>query len=90
MVADLGGESGDDLEAKYMGICRLSPSDRVRRIGEITTIKFRRHPELIATHRHFMHPLRAMGWRLSVLYWRRHCEPLSSATLSLESTVDLV
>jgi hypothetical protein len=56
-VADLGGESGDDLEAKYMGICRLSPSGRVRRIGEITTIKFRHRPDLIATRRHFMHSL---------------------------------
>jgi len=39
IVADLGGESGDELEAKYMGICRLSPSDRARRIGETASIK---------------------------------------------------
>jgi len=37
-VADLGGGSGDDLEAKYMGICRRSPNDPVRRIGKITLI----------------------------------------------------
>lgn len=32
IIADLGGEMGEDLEAKYMGICRLSPTGVARRI----------------------------------------------------------
>ncbi|KAG8783713.1 hypothetical protein FRC15_004673 [Serendipita sp. 397] len=39
IVADLGGEDNDELEAKYMGLCRRSPVDRVRRI-DILTIPF--------------------------------------------------
>ncbi len=34
LVADLGGGDGDDLETKYMGLCRRSARDKVRRIGE--------------------------------------------------------
>lgn len=34
LVGDLGGETNERLEAKYMGICRLSSRDKVRRIGQ--------------------------------------------------------
>jgi hypothetical protein len=33
LIADLAGERSDGLEAKYMGICRRGPGDKVRRIG---------------------------------------------------------
>lgn len=34
LVGDLGGETNEGLEAKYMGVCRLSSRDKVRRIGQ--------------------------------------------------------
>jgi DNA polymerase beta palm len=57
IVADLGGESGDELEAKYMGICRLSPSNRARRIGETALLKLRGHVDLTTEPRHSLHSL---------------------------------
>jgi hypothetical protein len=57
IVADLGGESGDELEAKYMGICRLSPSNRARRIGETAYIKVQGHLDLTTGSRHLVHSL---------------------------------
>lgn len=36
LTADLGlPDDADDLEAKYMGICRRSPEDKMRRIGRL-------------------------------------------------------
>lgn len=43
LVADLGGGDVDDLEAKYMGLCRRSPRDKVRRI-DILTIPYSQWP----------------------------------------------
>jgi len=34
LVGDLGGETNGGLEAKYMGVCKLSSRDKVRRIGQ--------------------------------------------------------
>ena len=49
MTGDLGTPEDDGaLEAKYMGICRRSPEDKIRRIGTSMVI----HPwELLAHYR---------------------------------------